>query len=134
MPYTYDLTLGLPHTNHRFFSEHLMLKYAGHFQWQSIAAAAGLPLSSLRMADGGEVYASFYYIDIVIPDAAPLESFRLDDVVRFEIALRAFKNIAFEGRVVFDRPERLHAAESPRIRFANIFITPTQGNSRLRVA
>jgi len=134
MPYTYDITLGLPHTNHRFFSEHLMLKYAGHFQWQSIAAAAGLPLSSLRTADGGEVYASFYYIDIVIPAAAPLESFRLDDTVRFEISLRAFKNIAFEGLVVFDRPERLHAAESPRIRFANIFITPTQGNSRLRVA
>jgi probable biosynthetic protein (TIGR04098 family) len=134
MPYLYDLTLGLPHTNHRFFSEHLMLKYAGHFQWQSIAEAAGLPLSSLRTADGGEVYASFYYIEIVIPDAAPLESFRLDDTVRFSIALRAFKNIAFEGRVRFGRPERLEDPETPFIRFANIFITPAEGNSRLRVA
>lgn len=134
MPYTYDLTLGLPHTNHRFFAEQLMLKFAGHFQWQSLAAAAGLPLSSLRTADGGEVYASFYYIEIVIPDTAPLESFRLDDTVRFSIALRAFKNIAFEGRVHFDRPERLSDTESPFIRFANIFITPAQGNSRLRVA
>jgi probable biosynthetic protein (TIGR04098 family) len=133
MPYTYDLTLGLPHTNHRFFAEPLMLKYAGHFQWQSIAAAAGLPLSALRTADGGEVYASFYYIEIVIPDAAPLESFRLDDTVRFAIDLRAFKNIAFEGRLRFDRPENLGDA-SPSIRFANIFITPEKGNSRLRVA
>jgi len=133
MPYTYDLTLGLPHTNHRFFAEPLMLKYAGHFQWQSLAAAAGLPLSALRTVDGGEVYASFYYIEIVIPDAAPLESFRLDDTVRFEIALRAFKNIAFEGRLRFDRPENLGDA-SPSIRFANIFITPEKGNSRLRVA
>ena len=134
MTYTYDLTLGLPHTNHRFFAEQLMLKFAGHFQWQSIAAAAGLPLSSLRTADGGEVYASFYYIDTVIPASAPLESFRLDDTVRFAIDLRAFKNIAFEGRVRFDRPERLNDATSPSIRFANIFITPEQGNSRLRVA
>ncbi|HKS22900.1 MAG TPA: LnmK family bifunctional acyltransferase/decarboxylase [Thermoanaerobaculia bacterium] len=133
MAYTYDLTLGLPHTNHRFFAEPLMLKYAGHFQWQSIAAAAGLPLSALRTADGGEVYASFYYIEIVIPDAAPLESFRLDDTVRFAIDLRAFKNIAFEGRLHFDRPENLGDA-SPAIRFANIFITPEKGNSRLRVA
>ena len=133
MPYTYDLVLGLPHTNHRFFAEPLMLKYAGHFQWQSIAAAAGLPLSALRTAGGGEVYASFYYIDIVVPDAAPLESFRLDDTVRFSIDLRAFKNIAFEGRLRFDRPERLSEA-SPSIRFANIFITPEKGNSRLRVA
>ena len=75
-----------------------MLKYAGHFQWQAIAAAAGMPLSTLRTTSGGEVYASFYYIEIVIPDAAPLESFRLDDTVRFVIALRSFKNIAFEGR------------------------------------
>ncbi|HEY6139820.1 MAG TPA: LnmK family bifunctional acyltransferase/decarboxylase [Thermoanaerobaculia bacterium] len=133
MPYTYDLTLGLPHTNHRFFAEPLMLEYAGHFQWQSIAAAAGLPLSALRTAGGGEVYASFYYIDILIPDAAPLESFRLDDTVRFAVDLRAFKNIAFEGRLRFDRPEHLGDA-SPSIRFANIFITPEKGNSRLRVA
>jgi len=131
--YTYDLTLGLPHTNHRFFSEHLLMKYAGHFQWQSIAAAAGLPLSRLRTTAGGEVYASFYYIETIVPASAPLESFRLDDTVRFSVALRAFKNIAFEGRLHFDRPERLGDA-SPSIRFANIFITPEKGNSRLRVA
>ena len=133
MPYLYDLTLGLPHTNHRFFSEHLLMKVAGHFQWQSIAAAAGMPLSVLRTTAGGEVYASFYYIETIVPPSAPLESFRLDDTVRFSVALRAFKNIAFEGRLRFDRPERLGDA-SPSIRFANIFITPEKGNSRLRVA
>lgn len=131
--HAFDLTLGLPHTNHRFFCEHLLLKYAGHFQWQAIAAAAGLPLSTLRTTSGGEVYASFYYIEIIIPDAAPLESFRLDDTVRFVIALRSFKNLAFEGRLNFDRPELVGDA-SPFIRFANIFITPEKGNSRLRVA
>jgi probable biosynthetic protein (TIGR04098 family) len=136
MLFTYDLTLGLPHTNHRFFAEHFLLKYAGHFQWQSIAAVAGLPLSALRTIDGGEVYATFYYIEERIPDDAPLESFRLDETVRFVIRLRAFKNIAVEGQVTFDRPERLADAERefPSIRFANIFITPTKGNSRLRVA
>lgn len=133
MPYSYDLVLGLPHTNHRFFSEHLLMKYAGHFQWQSIAAAAGLPLSALRTTSGGEVYASFYYIETIVPPSAPLESFRLDDTVRFAVDLRAFKNIAFEGRLRFDRPDRV-GESSPFIRFANIFITPEKGNSRLRVA
>lgn len=148
MSWQFDLTLGLPHTNHRFFSEHLLLKYAGHFQWQAIAAAAGMPLSVLRTIRGDEVYASFYYIEELIPESVPLESFRLDDVVRFFVALRAFKNVAVEGRVVFERPERLSDRERveaalapggvdpelPFIRFANIFITPEQGNSRLRVA
>lgn len=144
----YDLTLGLPHTNHRGLSEHLMLVNAGHFQWQSICKAAGAPLSRLRSTSGSEVYASFYYIEERIPPSAPLESFGLDDTLMFAIALRSFKNIAIEGRLVFDRREHLldtHRVDemlsataadiaSPFIRFANIFITPEAGNSRLRVA
>lgn len=144
----YDLTLGLPHTNHRGLSEHLLLKYAGHFQWQSIAAAAGVPLSSLRTISGGEVYASFYYIEERIPAGIPLESFTLDDSVRFAVALRGYKNIAIEGRLIFGRPERMADAQQiaavlspgsdtagfPFIRFANIFISPEKGNSQLRVA
>jgi probable biosynthetic protein (TIGR04098 family) len=145
---TYDLTLGLPHTNYRQLSEHLLLKYAGHFQWQAIAAAAGMPLSVLRTIQGGEVYASFYYIEERIPESSPLEGFHLDDTVRFIVSLRSYKNITIEGRTVFDRPERLKDAarvekaaavdnedrEFPFIHFANIFITPEKGNSRLRVA
>jgi len=148
MAWQFDLTLGQPHTSHRSFSEHLLLKYAGHFQWQAISAAAGVPLSTLRTIRGDEVYPSFYYIEERIPESAPLESFRLDDAVRFVIALRSYKNVAMEGRLVFDRPEpltdlrRVEAAlapgaadpELPFIRFANIFITPEKGNSRLRVA
>jgi probable biosynthetic protein (TIGR04098 family) len=148
MPYTYDLTLGLPHTNYRQLSEHLLLKHAGHFQWQAIADAAGMPLSVLRTMQGGEVYASFYYIEERIPASAPLEAFHLDDTVRFIINLRSYKNIAIEGRIVFGHPDDLNdpartekaaAVESddrdlPFIHFANIFITPEKGNSRLRVA
>ena len=148
MAYFYDLTLGLPHTNHRGLSEPLLLKHAGHFQWMSIAAATGGPLSRLRTASGGEVYAAFYYIEERLPPATPLESFRLDNEVRFAIELRSFKNIAVEGRVVFDRPERLSdrarveallapdATDVPHpfIRFGNIFVTPVIGNSVLRVA
>jgi len=144
----YELTLGLPHTNHRGLSEPLLLMYAGHFQWMSIADATGGPLSRLRTASGGEVYAAFYYIEERIPATTPLESFGLDDVVRFVITLRSFKNIAVEGRVVFDRPARLSdpaAVEAalapgatdvphPFIRFGNIFVTPVKGNSLLRVA
>jgi probable biosynthetic protein (TIGR04098 family) len=148
MAYFYDLTLGLPHTNHRGFSEPLLLQHAGHFQWTSIAAATGGPLSRLRTAAGGEVYAAFYYIEERFPADRPLDSFGLDDDVRFAIALRSFKNIAVEGRIVFDRPDRLSdraqverwlapdAVDVPRpfIRFGNIFVTPVKGNSVLRVA
>jgi hypothetical protein len=40
----YDLVLGLPHTNHTGLAEHLLLMYAGHFQWTSRARALGPPV------------------------------------------------------------------------------------------
>jgi probable biosynthetic protein (TIGR04098 family) len=145
MTYDYDLSLGLPHTNARGLWEPLLLMHSGHFQWNSLARAIGVPLSRLRTISGGEVYATFYYVEEVIPDSAPLESYGLDDVVRFKVGLRAFKNLSVEGRIVFDRPERLEgdtdANETrqarpthPSIHFGNIFITPAGGNSLLRVA
>jgi probable biosynthetic protein (TIGR04098 family) len=132
----YDLTLGLPHTNRRGLWEPLLLMHAGHYQWQSIASAIGRPLSELRTLSGGEVYAAFYYIEERIPERTPIESFGLDATIRFSIALRSFKNIAVEGLVSFDRAEVLDDADvvHPFIRFGNIFITPVQGNSELRVA
>ena len=42
----YEIVLGLPHTNHNGLAEHLLLMYAGHFQWTSIARAIGKPLST----------------------------------------------------------------------------------------
>jgi probable biosynthetic protein (TIGR04098 family) len=134
MSFSRQLTLGLPHTNRRGFSEVDLMKQAGHAQWQAIAAALGRPLSSLRTVSGGEIYAAFYFIETVVADRAPLESFGLDDTVNFAIALRAFKNISIEGRVRVERVGGDAATAGPEIRFANIFITPVKGNSELKVA
>jgi probable biosynthetic protein (TIGR04098 family) len=144
----YTLVLGLPHTNHLGLAEHLLLQQAGHFQWTSIARALGSPLSSLRTRDGREVYATFYYIEERFPDDALLDTFQLDDRLTFAVFLRTFKGIAVEGTILFDRDSRLKelldaepsrpsevdANGHPYIRFANIFITPEAGNSRLKVA
>jgi probable biosynthetic protein (TIGR04098 family) len=144
----YELVLGLPHTNYQGFAEHLLMMQAGHCQWTSIARAIGMPLSSLRTAGGQEVYATFYFIEEVFPDGSPLTSFRLDDRVSFAVFLRAFKGIAIEGKILFDQHDKLRdwlatdpavpsedeIGRHPYIRYANIFITPEAGNSRLKVA
>lgn len=134
MTFSYPLTLGLPHTNRRGFSEVDVMKQAGHAHWQAIAATLGRPLSSLRTVTGGEVYAAFYFVETVVPEAAPLETLGLDDTIRFDVALRAFKNISIEGRVRLRRMADGAAAAGPDIRMATIFITPVQGNSELKVA
>lgn len=147
--FSYDLTIGLPHTNYNQLAEHLMLMHLGHFQWQSIASAIHSPLSRLRTLDGGEVYATFYYIEEHIPETSPLTSFRLDDTIRVCLQLRAFRNIAFDGRLIFHYKSHLEAMgivneehllsvytshQCPSIRFANVFVTPHGGNASLKLA
>jgi probable biosynthetic protein (TIGR04098 family) len=147
--FTYDLLIGLPHTNFHQLAEHLMLMHLGHFQWQSIARSIGSPLSALRTVDGGEVYATFYYIEERIPETAPLYGFKLDDTLRVFVTLRAFRNIAFDGRLVFHHASyfeehaihtdeelvRVYSARScPSIHFANVFVTPHGGNAALKLA
>src|SRR5205814_485103 len=70
------------------------------------------PLSTLRTLSGGEVYATFYFIDTRFPADRPISTFKLDDRLRFAVSLRAFKNIAVEGRIVFDHQDRLAAGRS----------------------
>ncbi len=145
--YDYTLTIGLPHTNHNGLAEHLLLMYAGHFQWASIAQAIGKPLSTLRTAEGDEVYATFYFIEECFPGGKLPNAFKLDDCLRMRVFLRAFKNISIEGYVLFDHdkalpytngngevPSQCELKEHPYIRFGNIFISPGRANTSLMVA
>jgi probable biosynthetic protein (TIGR04098 family) len=128
------LTLGLPHTNRWGLAEPLLMQHAGHLHWTAIAETIGTPLSQLRTTDGRKVYATFFFVATDFPDAVPIDSFQLDDTVRFRLEQRAFKGMSVEGRIVFDHADRLGARPSPTIHFGNIFITPVGGNAALKVA
>jgi probable biosynthetic protein (TIGR04098 family) len=135
------LVLGLPHTNRDGLAEHLLLMHAGHLYWSAIARATRRRLSSLRSASGEKIYATFYFIEEDFPSGTPLSTFQVDDELRFVVALRAFKNLAMEGRILFDDARRLprtarplEAGPHPFIRLASIFTERPSGNRRLRVA
>ena len=104
-------------------------------------ASRGAGLSSLRSASGEEIYATFYFIEEDFPAGTPLSTFQVDDELRFVVALRAFKNLALEGRIVFDEARRLSrtppslmAGRHPFMRLATIFTERAAGNRRLKVA
>jgi probable biosynthetic protein (TIGR04098 family) len=128
------LTLGLPHTNRWGLAEPLLMQHAGHLHWTAIAQTIGTPLSQLRTADGRKVYATFFFVATDFPDGVPIDSFQLDDTLRFGLELRAFKGMSVDGRIVFDHADRFGTRPSPTIHFGNIFITPIGGNAALKVA
>lgn len=138
---TFRLVVGLPHTNRDGLAEHLLLMHAGHLYWSAIARAIGRKLSALRSASGHEIYATFYFIEEDFPADTPLSTFGLDDELRFVVGLRAFKNLALEGRIVFNharvraaRAQPLEAGRHPFVRVASIFTERVAGNRRLKVA
>jgi probable biosynthetic protein (TIGR04098 family) len=135
------LVLGLPHTNRDGLAEHLLLMHAGHLYWSAIARASRRKLSTLRSASGENIYATFYYIEEDFPAGTPLSTFQVDDELRFLLALRAFKNLAMDGRMLFDAARRLPstaqpiaAGRHPFIRLASIFTERSAGNRRLKIA
>ena len=125
---SYPLTIGLPQTNHRNFSETSLLMEAGHCFWQALGDAIGRPVSQLRAADGTPVYAVMYFVEERFPDDRTLGSFRLDDRLRFHVALRAMGAMATEARVIFDREDRFahgwdldEEGTHPAVRFGSVF-------------
>src|SRR6185295_2829520 len=115
--------------------------HAGHIHWTAIADTIGVPLSRLRTSDGRPVYATFYFIEEDFPDHATLNTFDLDDVIRFRVEQRAYKRTTIDGQLIFDRVDRLPALADdasaispgagrgryPYLRFGNLFITREKG-------
>ena len=109
----YSLTVGLPHTNFRNLAERKLLMEAGNFFWRALGEAIGRPVSQLRSATGEPVYATIFFVEERVPVGQGLETFRLDDRLRFYVGLRFFGNRGVEARVMFDRDERFTAAYDP---------------------
>ena len=99
----YEFRVGLPHTNYNQLSEPLLMMQAGYYQWASIARQSGTKLNDMRASTGSRVYATFYYIETTFPPETSISSFELDTDIVVVNKLRAFKNVAVEGQLLFDR-------------------------------
>lgn len=146
--HAYPFTIGMPHTNFNQLTEHKFLAQAGMYQWMTLATAAGMPLSRLRSVGGDEVYATYFYIEEEFPASRPMNTYRVDDECVFLNRLRAMKNMAFDGRILFhlrrgvddgirdsfaDDPDAWRG-RLPYLRMSNIIIMMVTGNEFLKIA
>jgi probable biosynthetic protein (TIGR04098 family) len=137
---SYPLRIGLPQTNARQLAEPRMLMEAGNVFWWALGEAIGRPVSALRTAAGQPVYATIYFIDEQFPPDRTLGTFHLDDQLRMLVDVRSLSSLSMEGRVVFDREDRLAVADDawwerpaphPTIRFGSVFAA-VDATGRLR--
>lgn len=139
----YNLTLGLPQTNHRNLAESRLLMEACNFFWWSLSEGIGRSIAQLRTAAGQPVYATIYFVEEHFPPGQTLGNFTLDDRMRFLVGVRSVSNRATDGRIVFDRedclggptdPEALWQASyplHPKIHFGSLFATPDPNSHQL---
>ena len=142
-----ELVIGLPHTNLGGLSEVRLMMQAGHFQWNSIAAALNKPLSTLRTKEGHPIYATFFYIDSKFPEKRPIGSFKLDESLLFLNKIKQFKGMSIDGEILFDRVQSFKDADRPdfdfdreakagrhpTLRMCNVFISHEGSNEFLKI-
>ncbi|MBI3820309.1 MAG: hypothetical protein HY286_16580 [Planctomycetes bacterium] len=144
-----EFDLGLPHLGPFALGDSPLLKHLGHLRWLSFEKKAGVPTSRVADSKGRRLYATFYYIDINYPPAAPANMFRENDriVVTGDLSARG-RNIldgffaiyrsgdARENEWGVPDPataQKFIDAGIPYIRLSNIFIQQEQGPEKLRI-
>lgn len=133
------LRLGMPHTQDGGMSEVALLAHMGDRRWIDLGDATGVAASAHRDADGHDVYASFYFVEVSgFPDDG-LGVFGPDDELEIVSTLERFGRSMLDGRHFLYRagtlpaalPETLPAA--PCVRLSNVLVREGRGMDDLRI-
>lgn len=132
--------LGMPHTIAGAMSEIALLAHVQDLQWTEIGHLVGTPASKLRDAEGREVYASIYYVEIDRLPESGLRAFGPDDDLEVLSALGRFGSTMLEvdhhlvpaGSVPDPVPASLPSA--PRVRLSNVLVALGGGPDDLKIA
>ena len=144
-----EIDLGLPHLGPFALGDSPTLKHLGHLRWLSFERLAGVPTAKVADSKGRRLYATFYYIDMHYPLAAPANAFRENDRVVVTGDISAYGRNILDGYFAIYRagdarekdwgvpdPEsapRFIEAGIPTIRLSNIFIQQELGPEKLRI-
>src|SRR5690349_2956927 len=133
------LRLGMPHTQDGGMSEVALLAHMGDRRWIDLGAVTGVPASCHRDAEGRDVYASFYFVEVSGFPAEGLGVFGPDDCLEVVSTLERFGRSMLDGRHFLYRagvlpaelPETLPAA--PCVRLSNVLVCEGRGMDDLRI-
>lgn len=133
------LRLGMPHTQAGGLSEAALLAHVGDRRWIDVGDATGQPAAAHRDADGHDVYASFYFVELDGWPEDGLGAFGPGDDLEIVSTLERF------GRSMLDGVHRLYPAgilpamlpetlpSAPRVRLSNVLVREGRGVDDLRI-
>jgi probable biosynthetic protein (TIGR04098 family) len=109
----YQITVGMPHmAPGHLLSEVELLKWLGHFQWESISRALDTASHAIVNEHQERLYASFINVELACGDGASLDGFGEGRPVHVLNRVRPYGRRFVEGMFLFDTAS-LAAADAP---------------------
>ncbi|MFN8542855.1 MAG: LnmK family bifunctional acyltransferase/decarboxylase [Candidatus Binatia bacterium] len=133
------LVLGMPHTGLGGLSEVALLSHANHLRWTQFGAVTGRPASRQHDAEGRDVYASVYFVDLGGLPAAGLGAYQSDDELEVVSTLGRFGRSMLDGEHYLypagTLPAELPAVlpPAPSVRLSNVLVGVGTGPNDLKV-
>lgn len=132
--------LGMPHTIAGALSEVALLAHAQDLQWTELGRLTGCPASRQRDAEGRDVYASIYFVDVDSPSPEGLRAFRPDDDVDILSTLGRYGQTMLEAdhlllpAGLLPDPEPATTPPGLRVRLSNVLVALGGGPDDLRIS
>ena len=142
----YQFTVGMPHMVPNKLSEVELLKWLGHYQWESISRALGRRSNEITNSEQERLYASFISVELSFPEGRPIDAFEEGSTVSVRSRIAAYGRRFVEGLLLFDRDPipppategiatkaDLLRAGRPFAYFTNAFVARSGSNTKLKV-
>lgn len=124
----FSVKLGMPHLGRSGLNESALLKMVGHDRWQVFAEATGVPTDKIADAFGNRLYATFCFVELLLPPDRPLSAYDENDCLRFS------RDLSHYGRIYLDGYYKLKDGGPFRVRCTNVFIYQLAGPQQLKMA
>jgi probable biosynthetic protein (TIGR04098 family) len=140
------LEIGMPLTGRNNLAETPLLQYLGDQRWRHLSRVLDVPSRAIADDEGERLYATFFYVEIAFPSAAPMASFGENDRFVVVSTLERFGGSMLDGvsylvpanhagpvrTTPFNSVAEANAAGVPAVRLSNIFVKKFEGAAWLK--
>ncbi len=118
----------MPHLGRSGLNESALLKMVGHDRWKVFANASGVATDKIADAFENRLYATFCFVELLLPPDRPLSAYDENDCLRFS------RDLTHYGRIYLDGYYKLKNGGPFSVRCTNVFIYQLAGPQQLKMA
>jgi probable biosynthetic protein (TIGR04098 family) len=124
----FSVVLGMPHLGRSGLNESALLKMVGHDRWKLFAEISGVPTDNIADAFENRLYATFCFVELLLPPERPLSAYDENDCLKFS------RDLTHYGRIYLDGYYKLKSGGPFSVRCTNVFIYQLAGPQQLKMA